>query len=115
MSDLLQKYGQKLGSATFQGKLFDAGSFPAAVAADSESHKVHGELYEVDDSDSLFSQLDPYEGYEPQNHTESLFLRQKVIVQLKEKEVGAWIYLYNRPVDNLKPIHEGDYLSYLKA
>lgn len=114
MSDLLQKYVLEVRIASFCGKLYDTGSFPAAVTSDDESDAVFGDLYTIKDPQSVFRHLDSYEEYSPQN-PRSLFLRKKVSVDLPDKnQVSSWIYLYNRPTDNLQLIPDGDYLSYLK-
>lgn len=114
MSDLLQKYVLEVQSASFCGKLYDTGSFPAAVTSEDESDAVIGDLYTIKDPQSVFRHLDSYEGYNPHN-PRSLFLRKKVSVDLQDNnQVSSWIYLYNRSTDNLPLIPGGDYLSYLK-
>lgn len=115
MADILQKYSQNSINGWFSGKLFDAGSFPAAVLADENSDRVHGEIYEITNSDALFHHLDPYEGYDAQTPSKSLYLRKKVMVKTNiEEQRPAWTYLYNRSVGNLPYIPGGDYLDYLE-
>lgn len=113
MSDLLQKYTLETRTASFCGKLYDTGSFPAAISSDDESDTVYGDLYTINDPQSLFRHLDSYEGFSPQNPSRSLFLRKKISVDLPDKnQVSSWIYLYNRSADNLQLIPGGDYLDY---
>jgi gamma-glutamylcyclotransferase (GGCT)/AIG2-like uncharacterized protein YtfP len=115
MSDLLQEYSREVGRGTFQGRLFDAGSFPAAKTSDNESDIVHGDLFKIENGDFVFQHLDPYEGYSSKHPSKSLFLRKSVSVRLSNKNpVNSWIYLYNRPVVGLTLIPNGDYLKYLK-
>lgn len=115
MADLLEKYTLEVKPGIVQGKLFDAGSFPAAITSDDHSDAIHGKLYKIKDPKSVFRHLDPYEGYSPGHSSQSLFIRKKVTVRTSAKqETIAWIYLYNKPVDRLARIPHGDYLTFLK-
>lgn len=114
ITDLLEKYTVEVKEGTVQGRLFDAGSFPAAIASDSHSDIIHGELYKIKNPESVFQHLDPYEGYSPAHPSQSLFVRKKVSVQTSNNHLKtAWIYLYNKSVDRLSTIPDGDYLSFL--
>lgn len=115
ITDVLEKYTLEVKAGTVQGKLFDAGSFPAAIASDDPSDVIHGKLYKIKDPKSVFRHLDPYEGYSPGHPSQSLFIRKKVLVKASAKQsTTAWIYLYNKPVDRLARIPDGDFLTFLK-
>lgn len=115
MWDILQKYSEEMAEGTFPGTLFDVGSYPAAILSDDNSEHVHGEVYRLSNSDALFRHLDPYEGYVARQPSKSLYLRKEVTVTIANTEqITAWVYLYNRPVDGLTKIPNGDYLDYLK-
>ena len=116
MSDILQKYTKSTVSGTFTGKLFDVGSYPAAISSDDPSGQVHGELYTLKEPDALFRHLDPYEGFDFHNPSKNLYIRKQVTITTdKAAELSAWTYLYNRSVELLTPIPGGDYLGYLKS
>jgi len=116
MSDILQKYKTNTVSGTFNGKLFDVGSYPAAIISDDPSSQVHGELYTLREPDALFQHLDHYEGFDVHSPSKSLYLRKQVTITTeKAAELSAWTYLYNRSVELLTPIPGGDYLAYLKS
>ena len=96
------------------GRLFDTGSYPAAIPAASPSERVHGELYEIAPAQApeLLALLDRYEGYLPDTPGRSLFLRQRTLVARKDREpVRAWVYVYNGTTDRLRHITSGDYLE----
>ena len=116
MSKLLRRYSSSAGKAYIHGKLYDAGSFPAAVKSHRQGEKVYGELFRLSNPNSVFERLDEYEGYEPQNKARSLYLRKKTEVFGfdGEQKGNAWAYLFNKSVGSLKPIPEGDYIQYLE-
>ena len=114
MARYLQSHSQLIGNAISQGKLFDAGSFPAAIKSTNPNDQVRGELYAIKNTDHLLDKLDNYEGFEPEKPDQSLFFRKKVEVKpvSGDKMVPAWIYLFNRPVTDLQAIPSGDYTAY---
>lgn len=117
MATLLQKYSISKEEGSFRGKLYDAGSYPAAISSNSQEDTVFGELYTLKDADMIFKNLDEYEGFYAQRPQDSLFIRKKVTVRNLENgsTKTAWVYLYNRSVDNLTHIPGGDYLEYLQS
>lgn len=117
MAELLQKYSISKESASFKGRLYDVGSYPAAILSKNETDQVLGEIYKLKKTDMIFNNLDKYEGFYPKRPQDSLFIRKEVTVQPLEHDNKrtAWIYLYNRTVDNLRHIPGGDYLEYLKS
>jgi len=114
MGRYLQTNCQLMGNAIFQGKLFDAGSFPAAIKSTNPNDQVQGELYAIKNADHLLDKLDNYEGFEPEKPDQSLFFRTKEEVKPSsgDKMVPAWIYLFNRPVTDFQAIPSGDYTAY---
>jgi gamma-glutamylcyclotransferase (GGCT)/AIG2-like uncharacterized protein YtfP len=117
MAVLLQNHSVNKEEATFTGKLYNTGSYPAAISSDSETDEVFGELFELKNPDLIFRDLDAYEGYNPQHPKSSLFIRKKVTVHKLDdgNAKTTWIYLYNRPVNGLLHIPGGDYLEYLQS
>ena len=116
MSKILRRYASPTGEAYIHGKLYDVGSYPAAIKSEQPSDRVLGELFSLQSPKPVFERLDEYEGYDPQDKSRSLYHRQKIeVFRLNGKKIGyAWTYLFNKPVDNLRPIKEGDYVRYLE-
>ena len=80
-----------VGRGTFQGALYDLGSYPAAVASDDPAARVRGG-----------SADDPA----PQEY-------RRVVAAITLEaggKVSAYLYLFNRPVAGLTRIASGDYL-----
>jgi gamma-glutamylcyclotransferase (GGCT)/AIG2-like uncharacterized protein YtfP len=53
--------------------------------------------------------LDEYEEYNTEKPAESIFVRNKVKVSLKGKEIETYAYLYNKKIDPKTRIASGDY------
>jgi gamma-glutamylcyclotransferase (GGCT)/AIG2-like uncharacterized protein YtfP len=75
---------------------------------------IYGELFTIHDSKALFSILDPYEDYNPNNQSSSLYLREQIDIFTKTRQpaLRAWTYIFNKPVDLLRQIESGDFLNY---
>ncbi|MDZ7683041.1 MAG: gamma-glutamylcyclotransferase family protein [Fodinibius sp.] len=89
------------------GKLYDSGSFPAAIYQKNATTIVHGNLHAIVDSSALFQQLDRYEGYNPGEPTDSLFVRKVISVNYDNESAIASTYLYNHPTNKLNWIRSG--------
>ncbi|HKK44462.1 MAG TPA: gamma-glutamylcyclotransferase family protein [Balneolaceae bacterium] len=116
-SNILKRYGKAKGKAVFRGKLYDVGSYPAAIASKDETDEVFGEVYKLTRPEFVFEKLDIYEGYFPGKIEKSDYIRKKVTISCFEEEttLKAWTYLYNKSVDKLPPISNGKYLDYLRS
>jgi gamma-glutamylcyclotransferase (GGCT)/AIG2-like uncharacterized protein YtfP len=112
MSRILTQQADFMGYASYQGRLYQIGYYPGAVPSHNPAHKVWGELYRLHNPATALAQLDSYEecgfGFtEPTEYTRRI---QKV--RLCDGEViPAWVYVYNRPIDNLALIASGDFLQ----
>ena len=117
MQRYLENNAEWIAKATFQGKLYFADGHPAATPTTDENSQILGDLFEFDESSGLLQELDRYEAYRPANPEKSLYLRKKRKVSLNESNEirDAWIYIYNRPVDNATPIPSGDYAQFSKG
>jgi gamma-glutamylcyclotransferase (GGCT)/AIG2-like uncharacterized protein YtfP len=123
LARLLATHARFVGRARFTGRLFDLGAYPAAVPA-PEGGEVVGELYRLLAPEILLPLLDRYEGCTegPQERARDTpgapgspggeYRRERLPVRLEHGGTReAWIYLYNRPTERLRPIPGGDYLS----
>jgi len=95
---------EDIGPCIIPGKLYDLGRYPGLVEGEG---RVAGELFRVKNM-SVMPQLDKYEDYDPADEAGSRYLRRRVA--LIEPDVAAWVYLWNRSVEDCKPIANGDWL-----
>ena len=94
--------------------LFDLGIYPAAVPA--TEGLVWGEVYAMDDAQTVLSALDDIEGYRSDDPDRSLYIRQHADVRLPDGQVApAWVYFYNAPLGQAPRISSGDYLEHVKV
>jgi len=104
----LGKASTSLGEATIPGRLFDLGAFPVMIEATSPSDTVHGEVLRLDDPESVFAWLDPYEGITPGHRREREYERIRQTVRLPSGEtLEAWVYLYVADTSQMPSIPSG--------
>lgn len=114
--EYISRYFNLFGEAKVKGKLFDTGSYPAAVPVQENSF-IKGELYIIK-NESEFSwaiaQLDDYEGVLAEQGEQPLYRREIVDVYINDAIVPAWIYWYNGDVTGKPEIGSGDTMDYLQ-
>lgn len=99
-----------VGHGQIRGKLYDLGQFPGAVASSDPRYRVDGEVYRLDDIKRATKTLDEYEECYPTRPRQSLFVRKEMPVVMDDGTTEtAWVYLYNRPVDESDLISRGSY------
>jgi gamma-glutamylcyclotransferase (GGCT)/AIG2-like uncharacterized protein YtfP len=114
LAELLARHAKFVGRGIFQGRLYDLGSYPGVISSDNAADRVHGDVYELHQASRLLGQLDYYEEYHPGRPQQSLYLRKAVSIAVPaQPPLQAWIYLYNRSIQNQTWIESGDYLAYL--
>lgn len=94
------------------GKLYDLGEFPGAKPSKSADKKVYGQLLNIKPGfeEKVLKELDEYEEFYPLAKVNSLFKRQRVKVFTNDANVvDAWIYWYNKPVEEINEIGSGIY------
>jgi len=103
--DLLVSRGRvkPVGKSHFKGTLYDLGAFPG-LRLEGET-LIWVDLLELRDENVLHD-LDLYEGYMPDNHLDSLYLR-------KLLPCGVYVYVFNQSLNGAKEIVCGDWLQYL--
>lgn len=110
---LLRAHCRFLGEGAFEGRLFDVGTHPAAIAAQG-SATVRGEAYRILRPKPLFPVLDRLEGCGTDDPEPHLYRRERISVRLDSgRGLLAWVYLYNRDTDQLRPIPHGDCARHL--
>jgi pyruvate carboxylase len=108
---LIARNSDYIGMATFQGQMYHVADYPGIVSSENAADQVVGELYLLSKTIKLLNVLDEYEEFDSEDLTASLFVREKVDVNLKGKVISSYAYLYNRPVNSLKRITSGDFLK----
>ncbi len=115
VSELIKEFTQPVGAGWFKGKLYLIDDYPGAVPDKSPDSRVMGFIHKINDKQNIFSVLDEYEGYDPKDEDNSLFVRkQKLIVTNNGTQEKCWIYLYNKDIGGLTEIPDGNYLRYRK-
>ena len=117
MSQVLARHARFVGHATFQGKLFDLGTYPGTIPSDNSQDLVYGEVYALEPltRNQVLAMLDEYEGCSVSSETLSEFRREHLMITLDNgRSVFSWIYLYNL-TETGTPIPSGNYSRYLKV
>ena len=89
------------------GALYDLGGYPGLVDGAGE---VSGDLMRVM-NDGAGSRLDAFEDFDPLRPNASLYVRRHV--ELIEPRRRAWVYVFNRGVQDRLRIERGDWLQHL--
>ncbi|MCY7420650.1 MAG: gamma-glutamylcyclotransferase [Chitinophagaceae bacterium] len=114
--EYISRYFMLIGAAKVKGKLYDMGSYPAAIPT-QENFFILGELYELKyekEFDWAFEQLDDYEGVHPENNEQSLYIRQQATVFVNGETTTAWMYWYNAPIYDQPLISSGDVIEFIQ-
>ena len=108
----IHDHGTYAGRAFLHGKLYRIDDYPGAIPSDDEDDRVAGELYELGNPGEVLPALDAYEGCGPDDPQPTEYVRQKKDVFRETGEpVTAWVYIYNRPVNNLHRIASGRFVE----
>jgi gamma-glutamylcyclotransferase (GGCT)/AIG2-like uncharacterized protein YtfP len=99
------------GEARFNGRLYLVSHYPAVVPSERSEEWVHGEVFVIRDPDFLVA-LDRYEECGPEDTQPTEYRRLQQTVELSSGEsVEAWMYIYNRPVADLRRIASGQFVA----
>ena len=87
---------QKIGRGSVRGEIHDFGAYPGAVLSKKSSGKISGMVFELPEDQSLLRRLDEYEEYNREKPLQSLFLRERTLVDMEDgSHRYCWIYTYN--------------------
>jgi len=106
MGARLRREARRIGAATIQGRLYRVSWYPGAVDSPDPEHRVHGEVYALDDPKLTLAWLDRYEGIVPGAGGEYRRLERPVRLATGAP-TAAWVYLYRREVTGLPCIADG--------
>ena len=98
------------GEAHCVGTLYDLGDYPGMTL--EGNGRVRGELYRAVD-DGLIDDLDRFEGYYPESTDDSLYVRH--LEEVVDRDLNAWVYLYNGPTDDVSVIESGNWREYQRG
>jgi gamma-glutamylcyclotransferase (GGCT)/AIG2-like uncharacterized protein YtfP len=100
-----------LSDAYLPGKLYEVDGYPGAITSPQPTRSiVHGELYHLHNPNLLFQRLDAYEecaAHFPQPHEYRRIA--EIVTTDTNREVTAWIYVYNHSLTGRRLIPSGDY------
>jgi gamma-glutamylcyclotransferase (GGCT)/AIG2-like uncharacterized protein YtfP len=103
-----------VGRGSIRAALFDVGLYPAAVPADDSL--LWGDVYRMDNQDTVLARLDEIEGNIADRPDASLYTRVETPVTLEDGRVEfAWVYFYNAPLGQAERIISGDYRQYISG
>ena len=112
MSRFLQNNSEFVGNGYFYGKLFDLGWYPGAVESGEPNEYVHGNIFKLKDSVTVFKVLDDYEGIGDGDPGLYEYKRELVMAYLEDgTAIKTWFYAYNHPTEKLIQIPSGNYLD----
>jgi gamma-glutamylcyclotransferase (GGCT)/AIG2-like uncharacterized protein YtfP len=113
--DYIRNHFTFVADGTVKGRLYDLGLYPAAVP--DEDGKLIGELFVANSEEDFnwaISQLDDYEGLNPEADETPLYRRERATVYYNNQEATAWIYWFNSSVEGKPLIESGDVMEYFK-
>ena len=112
MSNFLASQSVFTGKGYFYGELYKVSWYPGAILSNNVSNKVYGMIFKVKNSEVVFKVLDEYEGLGDHQSKPYLFKRELITVFIETNiKIKSWVYLYDRPIKNLKKIISGDFIN----
>lgn len=96
-----------LKDCCIKGTLYDLGSYPGLIHG---GRNISAELYEVSDFTAI-QELDQFEQYYPSDRERSLYIRR--CIRLCDEPFDAWVYFYNKDINNAVEIESGDWKEYV--
>ncbi len=110
----LRTHSRLLGPGLVKGRLYDLGRYPGLVWDPNADTMVAGQVFQMEEPESILKTLDEYEGITNDYLVQSEYRRELIPVILRQKELYCWCYLFAGDTDGLPIIESGDYLSYIK-
>jgi len=112
MFQLLARHTNFVGAANYQGQLYMIDDYPGVVPSKNKTDLVQGEVYQLHDAGFILLQLDDYEECGPSFLQPTEYMRELCEVQLQNKQIiQAWFYRYNRPIDYLRLLPSGSFIT----
>lgn len=118
MYHVLAQHAVYVGAATVRGELYSLGDYPGLVPRPDTTDVIKGEVYEIRNEalERTLTVLDDYEGLGPEDPLPHEYRRELVHVTLGDgRQLEAWAYVVNRPLEGLGRIHSGDFAEWRKS
>ncbi|WP_256012784.1 gamma-glutamylcyclotransferase family protein [Desertivirga xinjiangensis] len=113
-AEYLRANSTVISRGKFKGRLYDLGSYPAAVYDKRTNAYVYGTIVKMEKVDEVLKHLDYYEGI-GQTYCEY----ERVLIEVESEGAGdlvkalsCWVYMFKLSERGLKLISGGDYLEY---
>jgi gamma-glutamylcyclotransferase (GGCT)/AIG2-like uncharacterized protein YtfP len=106
----LKNHSRLFSNGKIKGKLYDIGEYPGAILLPKGEDYIYGSILELDHPEYIFPVIDDYEGYGNDQPLPNEFIRITVSVEAPSATINCWVYVYNLPIEGLKPIKNGRYL-----
>jgi gamma-glutamylcyclotransferase (GGCT)/AIG2-like uncharacterized protein YtfP len=113
--EYISKYFTLVSEAKVKGRLYDMGSYPAAVPTEDEVY-ITGELYDLKNPEDFawaIEQIDAYEGVNPEEGEPVSYVRDRVQVYYADQTTEAWVYWYKGNIDDQPQIVSGDIFDFI--
>ena len=112
----LRNRGRLMGEGTFEGQVFNMGSYPGAVYQRNAGTRVCGTVYEISGQrETILTYLDYYEGVGDDFEQPTEFVRTVIPVDVNGHITDCWVYLYNLPTDDKPVIESGDFALHISS
>ena len=99
-----------IGEGIVSGRLFDLGTYPGLVYEPKAQTVVKGEVYKIHSNEKdLIQYLDNFEECGPYFEQPNEYRKEIIPVLIKENLYHASTYIYNRTLDGLTLIENGNY------
>jgi len=111
-SSYLAENAKFIADCTYQGKLYLIDYYPGVIPSENADDQVIGEVFEVTKRETL-EELDYFEGIGDEFPQPNEYVRQlEEITLLDGIKMKAWVYVFNKPVNDYQEIESGDFLTY---
>ena len=106
MARRLRSQARFIGKGSVPGRLYDLGSYPAAVFDPDEKRRIVGDVFEIKSDSKVLAEMDGYEATDP--------LYKRTLLEVKLVTGGtieAWAYGVD-PAPRARLIVSGDFIAH---